>query len=218
MTRESSHDTVYELLPWYANQTLPTEECALVEQHVARCTHCMQELQHLYDIGAAMKEADVAAPPVNASLERTLSAIDNWDTNRRPGIWHRLISWFHALWTPSIPMARVVFAAQLAIIFAFAALLIVPRLTEKSFNTLSGKGAAGNGGPLLNVIFEPNTTEQTIRQSLVDSGATIVSGPSALGVYVVELSGRKDNDPDVETQILKLRNKTGVVRFVERQP
>lgn len=218
MTRESSHETVFVLLPWYANQTLTTDECSLVEQHLTRCANCTQELQHLYDIGAAMKVADQTAPSVSSALDRTFQSIDAWENRRQQGFWRRVLAWFQTFWSPSVPMARLVFATQLAIILVFAGILVMPRMSNKAYTTLSGGGALGAGGPRLNILFEPQTTEGAMRQVLLESNVTIISGPSALGVYVVELSGRKDNDPAVDMEIERLRAKTGVVRFVERQP
>jgi hypothetical protein len=57
-----------------------------------------------------------------------------------------------------------------------------------------------------------------MRKLLLDTEATIVSGPSAQGVYVVELSGKPVNDPAVDAVIDTLRKKTDAVRFVEREP
>jgi anti-sigma factor RsiW len=39
-----------ELLPWYANNTLPEEERAKVEAHLAQCERCQQELRELRQI------------------------------------------------------------------------------------------------------------------------------------------------------------------------
>jgi hypothetical protein len=217
MMRESSHDTVNELLPWYANQTLSREDCAVAEEHLAHCANCTQELQHLYEIGAAMKFADEATP-ARTSFAQTLAAIEEWENSKPRSVGQRVGAWLHTLWTPSAPVARIVFAAQLGIILIMAGVFLIPRLTEKPYTTLSGGGAQGSGGVRLDITFEPSTTEETMRKVLLDSGCKLVSGPSALGVYVVELAGTPVDDPKLETEIARLRSMTGVVRFVERQP
>ena len=217
MTRESSHDTVNELLPWYANHTLSREDCVVVEEHLARCTDCTQELQHLFEVGAAMKSVD-ETNPARTSFARTLAAIEDWENSKPRGAWPRAAAWFQTLWTPSVPMARAVFATQLGIILILAGIFLYPRLMEKPYTTLSGTGTQGQGGVRLDITFEPNTTEETMRKVLLDSGCNFVSGPSALGVYVVELTGRSEGDPRVDTEIARLRSKTGVVHFAERHP
>ena len=218
MTRDSSHDTVHELLPWYANQTLPRDESALVEQHLSRCTQCMQELQHLYGVVAALKETDAAAPPVMESFDRTLAAIDDWEQTRQRGLSYRLTAWFRGLWTPSVPMARIVFAAQFAIILLMVGMILLPRWNRPSYSTLSSGDSGAAAGTKLSVVFEPTVTEATMRQLLMDVGGTVVSGPSAQGVYVIQLTGVTDTDPRVETAIAKLRSNATAVQFVERQP
>jgi hypothetical protein len=211
MTRESSHQTVFELLPWYANQTLSREECELVEQHLTRCAHCLKELQQLYDTGTALKGIDEAVPDIEASLDRTMSAIEDWEKTRPRGLFARL-------WNPSIPTARLIFVAQFALILVMIGLVVVlPRRNDPALTTLSSGGSPA-GGTRLTVMFEPNTTEATMRDLVRDVEGNIVAGPSALGVYVVELTGVPDTDARVEAAISKLRSNTAAVRFVERKP
>ena len=88
---------------------------------------------------------------------------------------------------------------------------------ERPFTTLSGSSGAA-AGVRLTVIFEPTITEDVMRRTLLEIKGSVVSGPSALGVYVVQLSGQKDDDREVQAVIDKLRSNTSVIRFVEREP
>src|SRR5437879_1628087 len=47
-------------------------------------------------------------------------------------------SWIEALWNPSVPFARLVMTAQLALIVLLTLFVAVPRFREGSFTTLSG--------------------------------------------------------------------------------
>ncbi|HEX4997902.1 MAG TPA: zf-HC2 domain-containing protein [Terriglobia bacterium] len=215
MTRESSHETIFELLPWYANRTLGQEECVAVEEHLSGCAECRQELEELGALTVAFKDFDKDMPPADVSFDRTMAAVGEWERERaesRP----RLFSWLSAFWAPSIPVTRFVLAAQLALLLILAGLYWRTTWTGP-YTTLSGQTGV-RSGPRLTVMFQPTVTEQALRQVLVDLGANLVSGPSALGVYVVELTGRADSDAEVESTIRDLRAKTDVISFVERQP
>jgi anti-sigma factor RsiW len=213
MKPEDTHDRVHELLPWYVNETLSADERAMVERHVASCAACGREFQTLSQIGAAVTALAPDAPDPAVSLARTFASIDRIE-RREPRA--RVAAWWRAVWTPSVPVARVALAVQLAIILVLGALVLPPPARESSFTTLSGSPAA-SAGARLTVVFVPNATEDAIRQALLDVDGAIVSGPSAAGVYVVRLPGRTD-DARVEAAIENLRRRSSVIRFVEREP
>ena len=52
----------------------------------------------------------------------------------------------------------------------------------------------------LQVVFTPDATEAEIRTLLFEAGATIVDGPSALGVYRLDAE-----DPDAALEALQAR-------------
>jgi hypothetical protein len=114
-------------------------------------------------------------------------------------------------------MARTLLAAQLALIVALAVAISLNRRADQTFTTASG-GAGETAGVRLTVMFAPTATEEAIRTALQNVDAGIVSGPSAAGVYVVQLRGRAEDDPAVDQAIQTLRSESPVVRFVEREP
>jgi anti-sigma factor RsiW len=216
MTVQSSHEAVSALLPWYANSTLTAEESAVVKQHLESCAQCAEELQLFYAVGVVMTEAADNAPPVTASLAKTFSAID--DLEKRPQEGRRgFAAWFDALWNPPAPLARLVFAGQLAAILLLGVLLMLPA-PEQPFNTLSGTGAGAVSGTRLTMMFSPGVTEEAMRRALLEVDARIVAGPSALGVYVVEVPIKPEQDSKIEAVIARLRLNAKTVRFVEREP
>jgi anti-sigma factor RsiW len=211
---EATHDTVAELLPWFATGTLSPDEQAMVERHIASCTSCTQELRLLHGVGSAFRalEADTQHPA--PSLARTMAAIDRLESRRAPA--SRLASWVSWLWNPSASFARVALAAQLVLILALGSLVIVQRRNDQAFSTLSGESGAQSGARLT-LTFVPTASEESIRQLLAEVRGEIVSGPSALGVYVVRLTGETD-DPRIDAAVQRLRSRPAVVRFVEREP
>jgi anti-sigma factor RsiW len=216
MTTDARHQEIDELLPWFANGTLEDEERARVERHLIACETCRRELALLRDVGETAAEAVRAAPPVPDALGRTLARIDEWEANRQPSPWARVRAMLDSLFGVS-PMPRLVFVAQSALIVVLGTMLVMSRTQEPTFTTASGGGSA-EGGVRLTVIFEPAATEASIRQALQAVEATVVSGPSAAGVYVVSLPTEDAESPAVERAIGSLRTNVSVVRFVEREP
>ena len=216
MNAELSHEHLSHLLPWYANGTLSPEEHALLEQHLKTCGVCERELQWLRNVNSAMTDLDEEVPDVNASFAKTLAAVDSLETPKPLGRRQWLAGWFDTLWNPSIPFARLVFAAQLALILGLGIYSLALRETSPGFVTLSGSDGS-TGGVRLTVNFAPSTTVAQMNQSLSAIGGRIVSGPSASGMYVVELPIGAEKDTQVQTVIDKLRT-NGAIRFVERQP
>jgi hypothetical protein len=216
MKTELSHESLSELIPWYANSTLSPEEHALVEEHLKSCDACQGELEWLRTVGAAMTEVAAEVPVQAPSFAKTMAAIDEWERSKEPARVSRLVSWFQAFWNPSAPMARFAFVAQFALILGLGIFILSHRQGTVDYTTLSGSEQAG-GGAKLTVSFAPNTTVERMASILGGVGGRIVSGPSASGIFVVELPIRPEKDADVQAAIDKLRMDQ-VIRFVERQP
>nr|MDP9121518.1 zf-HC2 domain-containing protein [Acidobacteriota bacterium] len=67
------HQRVLELLPWYANDTLEGGERREVEDHLAGCTCCQEELAGSRQLGGELRRAEAVAPsPHPAQLARLL--------------------------------------------------------------------------------------------------------------------------------------------------
>jgi hypothetical protein len=118
------------------------------------------------------------------------------------------LSW--KVWVGTLSVAAV-------LIVGLTGMLVVARQERRAYETLSDHGG-DTGGTRLTVAFHPNATEETIRQTVLDVHGTIVSGPSAIGIYVLKLPTPEKDDTATNAAIERLRSRSGVVRFVERQP
>ena len=217
MTVDTQHQTVHELLPWHVTDTLSPEERKLVETHLASCRVCRDELELIREERTAVREQADNMPPVPDMLPHALSRIDDWERARttEPAGWlARLID---RAWNPPVPFARAVFAVQFAVILLVGSLWLFSGPPDARFTTLSGPGGISNGARLT-VIFRPGTTEEAMRQTLLDLNVNIVSGPSALGVYVVALPVDESEAAEVDAAIEAFRANSSVIDFVERQP
>jgi len=215
MKAELSHEHVSHLLPWYSNRTLSAEEQAAVEEHLKTCSECQREAPWLQSVSGAMAELAEEAPAPDTSFAQVLAEIDR-ATKSAPSFFETIRSWLNFLWNPPIPLARLVFAAQLLLIIGLGIYALKPRTTGTEFRTLSGSEEK-TGGARLTINFAPDMTVGKMNESLADVGGRIVSGPSVSGMYVVELPIGREKDAEIQAAIEKLRANRGI-RFAEREP
>jgi anti-sigma factor RsiW len=217
VTNDFSHETADELLPWLANGTLTEEERTAVERHLSTCASCAQEIAWLHEVGAAMTELANDVPEARlSSLASVLEAVDRHERAKAEArSW--LARQLDSIWRPSRPVVRLALAAQFILIVILGVALLVRDQREPSLTTLSGSTSAP-AGTRLTVVFEPGTTEETMRKALLDVGGNVVSGPSVLGVYRVEIQTPPGDEAKVNTVIARLRAMAGVVRFAEIEP
>lgn len=165
---------VGELIPWYLNGTLGEDERRAVEGHLVICAACRNEaamtrvLLRVLDDEPPMPQSDLYA----RTLERT----------RRP-VWQRLTRTASA-WLVPVPLAAgVVLVFQTVII-----LVLVASLSgHGSYATLSEASSRLGPGPDFQIVFTPVVTTRQVQGLLGELGATIVNGPSSLGVYTVSV-------------------------------
>ncbi|HEV3074895.1 MAG TPA: zf-HC2 domain-containing protein [Thermoanaerobaculia bacterium] len=74
---DERHDTVWLLLPWYANGTLETAERLLVEDHLAGCPGCREEVARCNALAAALRaRPEIAPSPHPLQLARLMERLD----------------------------------------------------------------------------------------------------------------------------------------------
>jgi Putative zinc-finger len=74
---DERHETVWLLLPWYTNGTLETAERLLVEDHLAGCPSCREEMAHCNGLAAALRGRPELAPsPHPLQLARLMERLD----------------------------------------------------------------------------------------------------------------------------------------------
>lgn len=215
-----------EKLFWLANETLEADEAAQVEAHMSDCQECRSELAELRLLQEAVRERAAQAPrPSEAVFERVMERIEAYEARRfRPGqLLGKLTSWLPSpdlLWQPALrPVAVVAGLVIMVQALAIAGLLTFggpsPGPTHR---TLSGKEAVEVAGPMAKIAFHGGATEQNIRGLLREAGASIVSGPSALGIYTVALPADLRDEAAINKAISQIRAREDIVKFVERLP
>jgi anti-sigma factor RsiW len=210
-TPKLSHQECWELLPWHANGTLEPEEAGRVDEHLAACAICREELRACRELAASLPGAE-ADPEPEPGLARVIARIDAEPAARRPRPDRR----WRALWAATPRPVRATLAAQAAALGALAfgvfalgaGARAAPPAAEPLYRTLSAPQAAAAAGAVrLRLVFADDATEAAIRALLLEAGARLVDGPTRFGVYTVELPAgdggperllaRLDDDPAV---------------------
>jgi hypothetical protein len=198
--REHLHKRVWDLLPWYVNETLPDGERRTVEAHLAECPRCREEIVTCRRLEEAIRETREIVPSVHpARLARLMERID--EEQEKGSGWRRaLLAPWHglaALVRSTPPLARGALVVQLVFLIALTGLLVRwPRTPAPAprteYQTLSESAPAPAGTTRLRLVFAEGTTEKEVRDLLLGIRGQIVAGPSALGVYTVEVPAGPD--------------------------
>ena len=214
------HQQIIELLPWYVNATLSQPEREAVREHLASgCGECAREIESL----TAMRQAvvalgDEAPAPSPFLLNRALAQIEDYERTQVPArgktvpFRERIKAWW-----PAIPVfVRAALATQLAIVVALGTVAVYQHNhPEKIYVYNSSSGPSGDPTRAhVSVMFSPNATEGEISRTLGEIHGTIVDGPTAQGLYTVQLPLRPDQILEIDQALRILQQNQRVVRWV----
>ncbi len=216
--REHLHRRVGQLLPWYANGSLAEAERRTVEEHLAACPACREELAACRDLARAIDGlGEVAPSPHPVQLARLMARIDAapaagpaWD---EPSTSLRALARRWSALAAATPRpVRTLLAAQLAAVALLGVLLaglggfggpggrVRPRELPRAaaapvYRTLSEAPARPAAGAQIRLVFADRATAAEIHQLLAGVRGQIVAGPSPLGTYTVEVPSGRGADP-----------------------
>ena len=177
----SVHQRVEKLLPWLLVDALPDADLALVRTHLQVCKPCRD------DLAWQSKVQGVELPAMDgADAEQALAALRPRLDGAVQAARQRPLAWLSALMEGRGGQLRRVLAVQGVAIAALSVALLSagPAPAPAQYQALGAPPPArGN----VVVMFLPVTTEQELRRILRGSGARIVDGPTAGGVYLLEL-------------------------------
>ncbi len=215
-TPHQRHAETSLLLPWYVNGTLEPDERELVETHLRECAECAAEGKDLRQMKAAVvraieDEPVPSLPPlpsIRARIEEAKDIRFSW--------WARFDSGLTSLLQRrSVP---VLIAALVVVQFAGLAGVLYFGPRQTGVEPMSGPGVLERGipAPRIQIAFQPTASEQGIRELLHQIHGRIVDGPSAKGVYRVEVILSSGDPAGLEGLLKTLRARTDLVRFAER--
>lgn len=207
MTRQEAED----LLPWFVNGTLSTEESHAVQAFIDSGEISQREVDEVRLFAETIQEQSADEPVFNpAMFDGVMAKLDSVQQEvaetpvivsepkqESEGFLTRLMDGFS--WSLMPPLAKVAVAGQFAVVVALSAALLAGGANEEtSFETVSGSATATAQADV-QVVFSPTATEQEIRALLNSVEGIIVSGPSALGVYEIDLAEELDSAAAVQT-------------------
>ncbi len=197
MNEPRDHETIEALLPWYVNGTLTDEERAQVEAHLAHCRRCREDVRFLTGLRQGVKRTTDTTTDPELGLKRLMREIDAEPTARRRTPW----------WQPSLAAAAVVIVVQGVLLF---------NLWQRDDDI--GMRLAGDTPPpavVLQIQFDADAREGEIRALLRSLNARLIDGPSAVGLYRIELPDLEPGDEDAIARVLDtLRQRQEIVRHV----
>jgi hypothetical protein len=214
--RGSEHEHVAELLPWYVNASLSREETALVDEHLAACAGCRDELARCRVLSLAARstaQGEEGWAPSPRHFARVLERVEASERHRvgarGRALLERLRSW--VIDTPR--PVRWAFAAQGVAALALAAALLwhAPGPPPPAYETLSRPAPAVAGARArLHLVFAEEATERELRDLLHGIEGVVVGGPSSRGVYTVELPVGASERERIEAIAARLRGEPRV--------
>jgi len=196
MSREATSrahcpEDVLRLLPWYDDEALGDDERARIEAHAAACSDCRREIEWMTvdDDEAAVALPSAAADAAYARVRARIEQSGAREAAQRRVAAQRSHSTRASAWR-RVGLAAAVAVAALG---AFAVGERYAALRAPVYETATGPDvAAAAAGPELDVLFERSATAAQIGDALRAVGATIVDGPTRLGVYRVRLQPGAD--------------------------
>lgn len=178
------HADIQALLPWYVTGQLDADDRAAVEAHLTACRECAAQAEQDTRLGQELRQqpADVdqgwAAMRERLDFDRAVRAQPVPRVYARANARRSRWSWLGWTLGPQLVLASCIGA------FFFVQ---APR-----YVALDGGGSAA-GGNLL-VIFEPEISERAMRQTLRDSEARLVDGPTQANAYVLQVPADRRDD------------------------
>ena len=168
-----------ELLPWYANGSLGTEDRAWVDAYMAQHPEARSELDWYRSLQARVQE-NAPAVPATIGLARTMRLIQG----DRPTLAERIGAFFGNFgMRPSYALAALaVMAVQSGVIVN---MLGSARDSADEIRALHAVRV--EEGPMLKISFAPDAKEADIRMLMIQVQGELAGGPGQLGDYYLRV-------------------------------
>lgn len=232
---------VLDLLPWYPDGGLTSEERSLVESHAALCPECRREiltlqgdvtlpddapspervLARVFERIAAADDGSVGiagSPPLVAAPPGVVTPTARLASASFPGSRARVAALPRRHRKPARWRPGWAAAAALALVFGLSLGLGAARWLRDVplYRTAASPAPALEaGGPSLDVVLRDDVPAGRVREMLRAVGAQIVQGPSPLGRYEVRLP--PGTDAAAVAAVLSAQG-TGIASFAQPMP
>ena len=193
--KELDKQQLRELLPFQANQTLEPAQQEQVQSGLKRYPELQPELAWLQAMRQTVQEQPLDPTPAGdlgwsivARRIASAGAPKATPSARAAPSWReKLRVWLQLNFMPVMATACAVLVVQ--------AVVIGSLLKQDATYTAAGSPdpvATNARGVLLHVTVRPNVTEPQLRETLLRFKASIVQGPTALGLYTLRMEPTSD--------------------------
>jgi hypothetical protein len=195
-------EAILASIPWYPDG-LTAEECGAVEAHAADCRACRAELAFV----RGDEEPAIELPDPERVYARVMDLISGDATGGGISAARRAVG--HAARQASL--AAGILVAVCSGMLTTGAIWFV-RVAPTYETAAAGAPSLEAGGARIEVVFREDASADQIRARLREVGATVISGPTQLGVYRLRLAP----GADVSAVIDRLRGEgRGVATYAE---
>jgi hypothetical protein len=174
-------EEVLASIPWYPDG-LTADECGAVEAHAADCRACRAELAFV----RGDEEPAIELPDAERVYARVLDRISGDQQSQMESRAQRM-----GRAARQVSMAAGLLVAVISGTLTTGAIWIV-REAPTYGTAVADASAMGAAGPHLQVMFRDDATVSEIRAALGRVGASVVSGPTQSGVYLLRLAPGSD--------------------------
>lgn len=216
-----THDSCWQLLPWFVIGRLSASDAQRVERHLEECSACRDELEEQRTLCAHIRRDEPLLLAPQSSLQKMMARIDAsmpvMDHIEDESTGTASVALAPAPRPPRsyrwLAIAAAVQAVAIAALLALVVRQTTDEVTAPRFTTLSTPDAAKLEGALLRVVFKPDTPAAQIQTLLHSVQAQVIAGPTEAGVYTVKLAGAPGSD---SAQKLSQVRADGSVIFAEQ--
>jgi anti-sigma factor RsiW len=179
-------EAILASIPWYPDG-LTAEEAGAVEAHAADCRACRAELAFL----RGEEEPTIELPDAERLYARVLERISADSDEESTSEWRVTAVRRVGEAARQASLAAGILVAVISGMLTTGAIWVV-RVAPGYETAAAGPVSTDAAGPSLEVVFRQDASAEEIGARLRDVGATVISGPSQLGVYRLRLAPGAD--------------------------
>jgi len=214
---KTEHQEVWNLLPWYVNGSLESNELFRVKNHIKTCITCRIEIkqqQLLYDRMQHTDFMQQASQTSFAQLKKRLNKPVIFDTNTENG---QVRSWSGFFSLPIFGLtkyAAMSLSAFLVVLLFIFGLPINQPEPGGEYRTLANPSETKQRDKVIRVIFVEELDAGQIESILKNVSGEIVKGPSHKDIYEVQI-GRQLTDSQELIDVISQLRQNPLVVFAE---
>ncbi len=233
-TPHLQHEDVEELLPAYLRGQLSSELQRAVQEHIAHCQQCFLKHQEADKVSQLIQQPPAELEHILTgsrkaeNIQRVLAQLASEPSQTdKPKFYQFLVRpflyWINAYRQAAMSLKMTV-AVQFCLLIVAAVVLSQSYMSTDvnlqqsgavEYRTLSNMPVDLGGKVVdstrLRVIFEPTTSEQDMRAQLLPLNASVIDGPSDIGVYTIAIP----KTVSVGESIKQLRASTSILLVEE---